>query len=122
MTRQYEAVYVFDSTLEDAAITDKLGRFHGLLGNPEDLQLNHWGRRQLAYPIARRESGYYVIARFGAEAAVLPEYERAIKLDDGIIRHLITLFEHEVGAPPMSEEELALANRRREADEDEDEE
>ena len=39
MMRQYEAVYVFDSTLEDAAITDKLGRLHGLLGNPSDLQL-----------------------------------------------------------------------------------
>ena len=46
MTRQYEAVYVFDSSLEDAAITEKLGRFHGLLGNPGDLTLNHWGRRQ----------------------------------------------------------------------------
>jgi len=122
MTRQYEAVYVFNSTLEDAAINDKLGRFHGLLGSPADLQVNHWGRRQLAYPIGRAESGYYVVARFGAESAALPEYERAIKLDDGIIRHLITLFEHELGAPPMSEEELAIAARRREAEEDEDEE
>jgi small subunit ribosomal protein S6 len=122
MSRQYEAVYVFDSTLEDAAINDKLGRFHTLLGSPADLQLNHWGRRQLAYPIGRRESGYYVVARFGAETGTLPEYERAIKLDDGVIRHLITLFEHELGAPPMSEEELALAARRREADEDEEEE
>jgi small subunit ribosomal protein S6 len=52
---------------------------------------------------------------------VLPEYERAIKLDDGILRHLLTLHEHELGAPPMSEEELAAASRRRE-DEDEDEE
>jgi small subunit ribosomal protein S6 len=122
MIRQYEAVYVFDSTLEDAAINDKLGRFHSLLGDPGDLQLTHWGRRQLAYPIGRRESGYYVVARFGADTETLPEYERAIKLDDGLVRHLITLFEHEVGAPPMSEEELALAARRREADDDEDEE
>ncbi len=121
MTRQYEAVYVFDSSLEDAAIADKLGRFHDLLGTPADLSLNHWGRRQLAYPIGRRESGYYVVARFGAEATALPEYERAIKLEDGVIRHLITLFEHEVGAPPMSEEELALARARRD-DDDEDEE
>jgi small subunit ribosomal protein S6 len=122
MIRQYEAVYVFDSTLEDAAINDKLGRFHSLLGDPGDLQLTHWGRRQLAYPIGRRESGYYVVARFGADTETLPEYERAIKLDDGIVRHLITLYEHELGAPPMSEEELAAANRRREADDDEDEE
>ena len=122
MTRQYEAVYVFDSTLEDSAINDKLSKLHGLLGNPSDLDVNHWGRRQLAYPIGRRESGYYAIARFTADAATLPEYERAIKLDDGIVRHLITLYEHELGAPPMSEEELSLANRRREQDDDEDEE
>jgi small subunit ribosomal protein S6 len=122
MSRQYEAVYVFDSQLEDAAINDRLGRFHALLGKAEGLDVNHWGRRQLAFPIKRRESGYYVVARFGVESEVLPEYERAIKLDDGILRHLLTLYEHELGAPPMTEEELAAANRRREADEDEDEE
>jgi len=31
VSRDYEAVYIFDSSLEDAAITDKLTRFHGLL-------------------------------------------------------------------------------------------
>jgi small subunit ribosomal protein S6 len=122
MSRQYEAVYVFDSQLEDAAINDRLGRFHTILGNPGDLQVNHWGRRQLAYPIRRRETGYYVIARFGVESGVLPEYERAIKLDDGVMRHLITLYENELGAPPMTEEELAAASRRREQDEEDDEE
>ena len=122
MTRQYEAVYIFDSTLEDAAINEKLDRLHGLLGKPSDLQVNHWGRRQLAYPIGRRESGYYVVAKFGVASEALPGYERAIKLDDGVVRHLITLFEHELGAPPMTEEELAAAARRREMEEDEEEE
>jgi small subunit ribosomal protein S6 len=122
MTRQYEAVYVFDSTLEDAAITDKLDRFNGLLGSPSDLTLNHWGRRAFAYPIGRRETGYYVIARFGAEPKALPEFERALKLDEGIVRYLVTLYEHELGATPMTEEELAEAARRRPIDEDEDDE
>jgi len=118
--RHYEAVYIFDSTLEDPAITDKLNRFHGLLGLAEDgPQLDHWGRRQLAYPIGPRENGYYVIARFDAEPAALPEYERALKLDDGVVRYLVTLFEHEVGAPPMSEEELAAQRRRDDDDDDE---
>jgi len=118
MTRRYEAVYIFDSTLEDAAINEKISRFHGLLQSPEEITLDHWGRRQLAYKIGPRETGYYVIAKFHATPTVLPEYERAMKLDDGVVRSLITLFEHEVGAPPMTEEEMARAARQ---DDDDDE-
>jgi small subunit ribosomal protein S6 len=122
MPRQYEAVYIFDSTLEDAAISDRLSRFHSLVGAPaDDLKVDHWGRRQLAYPIGTKENGYYVVARFSADPTALPEYERAMKLDEGVVRYLVTLWEHEVGAPPMTEEELAAQSRRRD-DDDEDEE
>jgi small subunit ribosomal protein S6 len=121
MTRPYEAVYIFDSALEDAAINERLERFHTLLGKPADLSTDHWGRRQLAYPIGRKEQGYYVVTRFSAEAPVLPEYERALKLDDGLIRYLLTLHERDLGAPELTEEQLALANARRD-DDDEDEE
>jgi small subunit ribosomal protein S6 len=113
-------VYIFDSTLEDAAINEKLGRFHGLLSASGEPQVTHWGRRQLAYSIGPRENGYYAIARFDVEPTVLPEYERALKLDDGVVRYLITLHENEMGAPQMSEEELAAAARRDDDDDDED--
>lgn len=122
MDRQYEAVYIFDAALEDPAINERLERFHTLLGKPADLKLDHWGRRQLAYPIGRKQQGYYVVARYNADAKALPEYERALKLDDGIIRYLLTLHDRELGAPEMSEEQLALASARREQDDDEDEE
>ena len=118
MSRDYEAVYIFDSALEDAAINDKLTRFHGLLHAAGDIKTDHWGRRQLAYPIRPRENGYYVVARFHADPKTLPEYERALKLDDGIVRYLVTLHEHEVGAPAMSEEELAAQAARRDDDDD----
>jgi small subunit ribosomal protein S6 len=120
VTRQYEAVYIFDSTLEDAAINDKISRFHGLLAATGDVSVDHWGRRQLAYPIGQRENGYYAIARFEAEPKSLPEYERALKLDDGVVRYLITLHEHEVGAPPAEPgSELGIGRRD---DDEEDEE
>ncbi|HEX9565392.1 MAG TPA: 30S ribosomal protein S6 [Gemmatimonadaceae bacterium] len=119
MPRRYEAVYIFDSTLEDAAINEKVARFHALLRSPEEISVDHWGRRQLAYKIGTRDTGYYIVARFQATPDVLPEYERAMKLDDGVVRYLITLYEHEVGAPPMTEEEMAAA-RRQDDDDDED--
>ena len=89
MTRQYEAVYVFDSTLEDAAITDKLGRLHGLLGTPGDLQLNHWGRRQLAYPIQHLAKAHYVLMNIECGAAVLAELQSGFRFNDAVLRHLI---------------------------------
>lgn len=123
MPRAYEIVYIFDSTLEDAAITDKLTRYHAMLGAdgapPADLVVDIWGRRQLAYTIGPRDSGYYVLARFTADPVVLPEYERALRLDDGVVRYLITLHEHELGAPQLADEDLVGARRR---DDDDDEE
>jgi small subunit ribosomal protein S6 len=118
--RKYEAVYIFDSALEDNAIAEKLAHHHSLLKAAEEPSVEHWGRRQLAYPIKKRESGYYAIAQFTlTDTSVLPEFERALKLDDGVLRYLISLHERELGAPPMAEEQLA---RRKDDDEDEDEE
>jgi len=122
MLRQYEAVYILDAGLEDSAINERLDRVHALLGTPADMKVDHWGRRQLAYPIGRKEQGYYVVARFGAETTALPEYERALRLDDGIFRYLLTLHDRELGAPEMTEEQLALANARRDQDDDDEEE
>ena len=119
MTRDYEAVYIFDSALEDEAINERLGRFHGLLQVGESAQLDHWGRRQLAYKISNRDTGYYVVARFAADGTLLPEYERALKLDEGVLRHLLSLHEHELGAPPLTEEQIAARQR---GDDDDDEE
>jgi len=119
-TRRYEAVYIYDTALEDAAIAEKLDKVQTLLGLAEPAEVEHWGRRALAYKIGRHENGYYIISRFTAEPKVLPEFERALKLDESVVRYLVTLYEHELGAPKLSEEEMAL--RRRSDDDDDDEE
>jgi len=104
MSRTYEAVYIFDSALEETAITEKLDRFHALLPQPAEaaVALTTWGKRTLAYPIAGKETGYYVIAKFEAEATSLPEFERALKLDEGLLRHLVVLDEGAQMAPTPS--------------------
>ena len=91
MVRPYEVVYIFDSVLEEPQIAEKLERFHTLVASEgaEAPKLNHWGKRTLAYPIKKRETGYYVVANFQAESKALPEFERAIKLDEGVLRFLV---------------------------------
>ncbi len=81
MTRQYEAVYVFDSALDEGAINKHLDRFHALLKskeNPEPIKdTNHWGKRTLAYPIKGKEVGHYVVVQFATDPTLLPEFERS---------------------------------------------
>ncbi len=117
-TRPYEIVYIFDSALEDAAIAEKLEKHQSLLELAEPAEIEHWGRRQLAYKIGRHEAGYYAISKVQAAPGTLPEFERALKLDDTVVRYMVSLVERVLGAPALSEEEMAA---RAMADDDDDE-
>jgi small subunit ribosomal protein S6 len=102
VTRRYEVVFIFDAALEEAAVNEHLQRFSALLGGTQP-GVTHWGKRTLAYPIKRHATGYYVVIHFEAEPTVLPEFERAIKLDEAVVRHLTVLLEGEMPAPVPTE-------------------
>jgi small subunit ribosomal protein S6 len=125
--RLYEVVYIVDPALDESAVTAKLEKFHALATSKggEVAAVDHWGVRQLAYPIKKLQNGYYVVAQFTADADALPEYERLLKLDGEVIRYLLVLNEGE----PTSGQSLmadvpshAQSGEREEEDEDEPEE
>ena len=98
MTRRYEVVYIFNPALDEAAVNERLVKFNALLGEGVQPVINHWGKRTLAFPIKRHETGYYVVSQFEAASTVLPEFERAIKLEEGVVRFLVVLLEAEMPA------------------------
>ncbi|MYI64371.1 MAG: 30S ribosomal protein S18 [Gemmatimonadetes bacterium] len=90
--RAYEIVYILDAALAQAAVDAKLETFHATLGG-EITTVDHWGVRQLAYPIGKAKTGYYVIVQVAAEPTALPEFERLLKLDEETMRYLVVLNE-----------------------------
>ncbi len=111
MTRRYETVYIFDSSLEEPAVNEKLERFHALItkdGKGSITNSAHWGKRTFAYPVKKKDTGYYVVTQFEAAGEVLPEYERAVKLDEQVLRFLVVVNEGEpvkpVPAPAIAAE------------------
>jgi small subunit ribosomal protein S6 len=105
--RDYEAVYIFDSALEEGRIGEKLERYHALLtgeNGGEITAVDHWGKRQLAYPIEDRDNGYYVVTHFSAAPTALPEYERILKLDEELLRYLVVINEGELSTTPVMPE------------------
>jgi small subunit ribosomal protein S6 len=116
--RDYEVVYIFDSAVPEEKVDEMVERFHGLVpvnGGGEITAVDKWGKRQLAYPIEKRTSGYYVVVQFRTGIEVLPEFERALKLDDDLLRYLIVLNEGEPTAP------MSVATREPKARDEEDE-
>lgn len=118
--RLYEVVYILDPALDEAAVDAKLENFHALAtaNGGEVSAVDHWGNRQLAYPINKQRSGYYAVAQFTAEADALPEFERLLRLDDEVMRYLLVLNE---GEPITGESIMAdVPVRARAEDEDDD--
>ncbi|MBI1966653.1 MAG: 30S ribosomal protein S6 [Gemmatimonadetes bacterium] len=102
MTRRYETVYIFDSSLEEPAINEKLERFHALLtkdGKGTITNVAHWGKRTFTYRLKKKDSGTYVVVQFEATGDLLPEYERAVKLDESVLRYLVVVNEGEPVKP-----------------------
>jgi small subunit ribosomal protein S6 len=95
--RLYEVVYILNPALDEAGVNAKLERFHALAisNGGEVAAVDHWGVRQLAYPIKKQRNGYYVVAQFTAASDALPEFERLLRLDDEVMRYLLVLNEGE---------------------------
>ncbi len=103
--RDYEVVYIFKSELPVEALEQRLERYHEKLtgsNGGEITAVEHWGKRQLSYPIQNQSSGYYVVAQFRSAPAALPEYERLLKLEEDLLRYLIVLSEGELPTPPSA--------------------
>jgi len=51
-------------------------------------RLEDWGRRQLAYPIAKLHKAHYVLMNIECDNDTLAELEGAFKFNDAVLRHL----------------------------------
>ena len=99
--RDYELMVVLDPNLDEAAIEALSARIQNLItqrgGTVENV--DNWGRRRLAYPIGRLRDGVYILTRAQLPPGAAAEIERALKLTESIIRHLLVRAEGLATAP-----------------------
>ena len=93
--REYELYLVIDGSAEEDAVTATLNRASQLItvGNGESngqvIKVEARGKRRLAYPIGKRLEGQDFVVTFQTSPQALPELERALKLDEQVLRYLI---------------------------------
>lgn len=88
--RLYETTFIVNAALEDndieLVITKVLNHINNNSGSIQEI--NKWGRKRLAYPIAKKHNGYYVNVIYQSMPEFIPPLERFLTLDDTILRHL----------------------------------
>jgi small subunit ribosomal protein S6 len=91
--RDYEVTVVIQPQLEDAERNQLIERLSNLLvpGSKEDgaLNANHWGVRQLAYPIKKFQEGYYVLFEAKIDPARIGDIERSMQYNEDVLRYLV---------------------------------
>lgn len=64
-----------------SALTAVIEREKGVM-----LEVDHWGMRDLAYPVRKQMRGYYVRLVYEGPAPLVAELERNIRITDGIYK------------------------------------
>lgn len=90
MMRAYEFMIILDGDLEEPAaqawvksVTDSIAKAGGSVHGKADW----WGRRQFAYPIEKKEYGYYAVMNVLAPGGALDDFERSLRIADDVVRH-----------------------------------
>jgi small subunit ribosomal protein S6 len=80
---------VIDGTLADDVIQREQQQLEDFFkASAEFEKADVWGKRPLAYTIRKKKIGYYVIFFYKSEGGVPAAFEKHIKLNESILRHL----------------------------------
>ena len=94
--KKYEIMYIVKDGLDEEARKAEIEKLHAILTGKgaKVTNVNEWGLRNFAYPIDDMTKGYYVVIKVTADEAALKEFARLAKIDQNVVRHLVTV-EHE---------------------------
>ena len=90
MMNKYECIFIIDPDLDEENTKALVEKFKNLLETSAQLEnIEEWGKRKLAYEIADKNEGYYVLVDFSAQPDFPREFERILKITDGILKYMI---------------------------------
>ena len=86
----YEVMFIIDPTLEDEKKDAAVERVKGIIAAEGEVgNVDVWGLRKLAYPIQKKNEGYYVVIDVKAEPTLPAELDRRLKISEDFMRHII---------------------------------
>jgi small subunit ribosomal protein S6 len=93
--KKYQLLYIIDNDATDEVKEATVNKFSALietLGGTIS-EVEKWGTKAYAFLINKKKEGYYVLVNFEANPDSLDEIERQMRINENIVRQMITLHE-----------------------------
>ena len=114
--RHYEIVFLVHPD-QSEQVPAMVERYKSMIANGSGSvhRLEDWGRRQLAFPIAKVHKAHYVLMNIECDQKTLNELTGAFRFSDAVLRHLVVQMDEAVTEPsPMSRPDEEEGGGRRE--------
>jgi small subunit ribosomal protein S6 len=111
--KEYETIYILRSDVDadnaeklQQRVADVIAREHGKL-----IKVESWGRRKLAYTVAKQKKGVYMYVKFVGRGGLVQELERNLKLSDHVMKFQTVVLDESVDMAKLTidPEEAKLA-------------
>ncbi len=88
--RMYELTYILTGVLSESQTKEDIQKINEFIEGAGGtiIEVNEWGARRMAYPIEKKRNGHYVNMYFTAPTTLVPRLERALTIDDHVLRYL----------------------------------
>ncbi len=106
----YELVTILNPEIRDEDVNGTVERITQYITTKggEIQNIDQWGRRRLAYPIARQFEGTYVVTHLRLAPADAAELEANLRISEDVLRHLLVRY-----SPAEQAAAIAASQRRR---------
>jgi small subunit ribosomal protein S6 len=89
-SREYETIYILRPNTANEGVAEVNTRIRNIIESMggKVIKVDNWGKRRLAYEVAKERKGIYLYWQYLAQPGVVEETERNLRMLDSVIRYL----------------------------------
>jgi small subunit ribosomal protein S6 len=101
----YETMYILRPDLGEERTEQAIDKYRTLLQDlgAEQIQIQHRGKRRLAYEIGKHRDGVYIQMNYQGPGTCIATLERSMKISEDVIRYLTLAQPLPTETPPTEE-------------------
>jgi len=102
----YELMFIVDPDVSDDALEKVITKFKDVItkNGGDVLKVDDHGIKSLAYKINKKPQGHYFLCLFNGPGGFIVELERNLRIDENIMRFVVTRLEEVVDKDDIKEE------------------